>query len=86
MLPPEEIEVDPHEINVADATDLPYDNESFHAIVTDPPYFLGENLTIDTVELLEKGGNKKGSGFMSKSWDGGEVEVVESESVPEELL
>ena len=86
MLPVEEIDIEPHSIIEADALDLPYEDESFHAIVTDPPYFLGENLTIDTVELLEKGGSKKGSGFMGKSWDGGEVEVVETESVPKELL
>lgn len=46
MLPPGEIDTQEHQINVADATDLPYEDESFHAVVTDPPYglaFMGKN-------------------------------------------
>lgn len=37
-LPPEEIETGEHSIEQGDATDLDYDDEEFHAIVTDPPY------------------------------------------------
>jgi len=46
ILPPSEIDTKEHQINVADATDLPYDDESFHAVVTDPPYglaFMGKS-------------------------------------------
>ncbi len=40
MLPVGEIDIEPHSIIQADATELPYEDESFHAIVTDPPYGL----------------------------------------------
>jgi len=40
MLPVEEIDIEPHSIIEADVLDLPYEDESFHAIVTDPPYGL----------------------------------------------
>ena len=46
MLPVEEIDIEPHSIIEADALDLPYEDESFHAIVTDPPYglaFMGKS-------------------------------------------
>ena len=65
MLPVGEIDTKRHSIIKADATNLPYEDETFHAIVTDPPY---------------------GLAFMGKSWDGGEVDVVETECVPDELL
>jgi site-specific DNA-methyltransferase (adenine-specific) len=46
MLPVGEIDIEPHSIIQSDATELPYGDESFHAIVTDPPYglaFMGKN-------------------------------------------
>ena len=38
ILPAEEIEIEPHTIIQGDATELPFDDREFHAIVTDPPY------------------------------------------------
>jgi DNA modification methylase len=38
ILPPEEIDTMKHSIVQGDATDLPFNNGEFHAIVTDPPY------------------------------------------------
>jgi len=46
MLPVGEIVTEPHSIIQSDATELPHEDESFHAIVTDPPYglaFMGKN-------------------------------------------
>ena len=40
MLPVGEIDIEPHSIIQSDATELPYEDESFHAVVTDPPYGL----------------------------------------------
>lgn len=62
-----------------------FDENSIDAVVTDPPYFLGTDLTIDKEKLLKQDKLDKG-GFMGKSWDGGDVEIVEKDDVPEELI
>lgn len=55
------------------------------SIVCDPPYFLSDENTFLTEDILKKGKvNKKG--FMGKEWDGGTVEVIESSDVPKGLL
>ena len=61
------------------------EGNSIDSIVTDPPYFLSGKNTYKTKKLLSK---KKvnNKGFMNKEWDGGNLEVVEKENVPEELL
>ena len=46
MLPVGEIDTKEHSIIQADATNLPYEDETFHAVVTDPPYglaFMGKS-------------------------------------------
>lgn len=40
MLPVGEIDISPHIIAQGDATNLPYEDKEFHAVVTDPPYGL----------------------------------------------
>jgi DNA modification methylase len=62
------------------------DAESHHSCVTDPPYFLGEDVTIDTKKLLKNIEEVDKGGFMGRKWDNAKIEVVESDEVPEELL
>lgn len=61
------------------------EDNSVDSIVTDPPYFLTNNSTIDIKSLL-KNKKIKLNGFMNKDWDGGIVEILESDIVPKELL
>ena len=56
-----------------------------NSIVTDPPYFLSDENTIFTKDILKKRKISK-KGFMGKEWDGGTIEVVELNGVPKGLL
>jgi site-specific DNA-methyltransferase (adenine-specific) len=58
------------------------DKDSIGACVTDPPYFLTEENTIDTYDLLQSGSKKSSGGFLDRSWDGGDVEVVYQKENP----
>jgi len=57
------------------------DENSVGACVTDPPYFLSDENTFESRDLLDNS-YTEGKGFMGRDWDGGTVEVVKTDSTP----